>query len=271
MKRIVSAEQFREIRRRAVKDKKYRKTNLLAPDSILLNAAEAGKLLYEELPDSVLLGIDRERAMYLYVYTSDIKGVVLPEFRKNLVFSFYGLGGERGEWPVFAENNGMSRFATALRMSVKTSELHFGALPDLLVEEKAMPEYEKFRTMLDPYFEPLSNNIPDKFEYSLCLAGRRVFEAYNNGVFAGFCFTENLGKRNTVIFMATLPEFRGLGAATLMLSKAYGGGEYAELWTQENNAAARRLYESVGLRYDGNYSVFYTRNGDTDAVIPASI
>lgn len=77
--------------------------------------------------------------------------------------------------------------------------------------------------------------------------------AEEGGRLVGFCWTKRDGDAGEIYLVGVLPEGRGRGLGRALVAEgarrvAASGARRLTLWVDEENAAARRLYASLGLR-----------------------
>ncbi len=90
--------------------------------------------------------------------------------------------------------------------------------------------------------------------------------AVEDGKVVGYCIAALEKKGNTlrghILSVAVRPEYRGKGIGKRMLMEVENilkkkGAEYVYLEVEENNVAARRLYESLGYKEAGKIERYY--------------
>lgn len=108
----------------------------------------------------------------------------------------------------------------------------------------------------------------------LAMSGVFGFAASEDGAACGFVLARDLGDEIEIVSLGTLPAYRrqGIGRALMEAALAEAGRRFCSSLVLEvaiDNAAARRLYASLGLAPAGTRPRYYRRPDGTvvDAVI----
>jgi|GEM_PF-6780554 len=260
MKKIISFEQFREIKNKAIVERNLKNTNFLIKDSEMALHILAGQARYEEREDCLLVVINYHDTDWVYFWLDKPYAAFLPKGIKKPMLAFFGFEEQPVIWDDIA-------YGLSLRMSctIKYIKVNVGDVvwPDLSSEfvltEHNNIDYDYYAKLCKAHFILTIDGIPpkeiwDEYKKDLVLIEARC----KNGELAGFLGLHHTKKKRNFVAMAVFPKFRGKQLASILFHKGMEGNDgVLSFWVHAKNSKALKIYYKLGFVYSGKYRKFY--------------
>jgi GNAT superfamily N-acetyltransferase len=258
---VKTSAQFMQLRNFAVKERGWRLTNFLMPDSEIEAFVRNDRVRYEKTDACLCVIVNRHGSDCLHWWTGDSSAAFIPDGANNKVFSYYGIEGKPSIWAGIPERLGLRQAVKAQRFGAKCTDLTLprpaAARDDFRIEVSGECSYDDFTEMTSPYFHPIYGDVPERLQWEDCLKGFSVAKAYcRDGALAGFYMQNKKGRKITGKELAVVPEYRGRGLAALLFADAASRCDFIEGWIQSDNMTSIAMHTKFGMKYDGVYRIF---------------